>query len=172
MRVTADPMPASGILIRPAAVADDEALWAILEPILRTGETYALPRDWPRTEALAFWSGPPHRVFVAAQDGLVLGTSYLCPNQRGGGAHVANAGFATHPDARGRGIARRLAEHTLDVAREAGFSAMQFNFVVVTNHGAVRLWCSLGFVEVGRLPHAFRHPRLGLVDALVMHRFL
>jgi len=49
---------------------------------------------------------------------------------------------------------------------------MQFNFVVSTNKRAVKLWSSLGFEIVGRLPRAFEHPELGLVDALVMYREL
>ena len=60
----------------------------------------------------------------------------------------------------------------LDRARAHGFSAMQFNFVVSSNERAVKLWHDLGFETVGRLPGAFRHPRLGEVDALVMYRRL
>jgi ribosomal protein S18 acetylase RimI-like enzyme len=165
--------------IRPAA-DDDDAIWAILEPILRAGEAYALPRDWSRDEALAFWRAPAHAVFVAQEAGqeagkeagAILGTYYLRPNHRGGGAHVANCGYATHPLARGRGIARAMCGHSLEFARRQGFTAMQFNFVVATNDPAVGLWKNLGFDIVGRLPRAFRHPKHGLVDALVMHRTL
>jgi ribosomal protein S18 acetylase RimI-like enzyme len=57
-------------------------------------------------------------------------------------------------------------------ARERGYRAMQFNFVVSTNERAVRLWQSLGFAIVGRLPGAFRHPAHGYVDALVMYQSL
>ena len=49
---------------------------------------------------------------------------------------------------------------------------MQFNFVVSTNERAVRLWQSLGFEVVGRLPRVFQHPVHGDVDALVMYRAL
>jgi ribosomal protein S18 acetylase RimI-like enzyme len=49
---------------------------------------------------------------------------------------------------------------------------MQFNFVVSTNERAVRLWESLGFETVGRLPLAFKHPTHGYVDALVMFQLL
>ena len=49
---------------------------------------------------------------------------------------------------------------------------MQFNFVVSVNERAVRLWSSLGFEIVGRLPGAFSHPTQGYVDALVMFRTL
>ena len=128
--------------------------------------------DWSRREALAFWRAPAHAVFVAQVGAEVLGTYYLRPNQNGGGAHVANCGYATLPWARGRGIARAMGVHSLELARRPGFTAMQFNFVVATNDPAVALWKSLGFDVVGRLPGAFRHPQHGPVDALVMHRAL
>jgi len=63
-------------------------------------------------------------------------------------------------------------EHSLARARAGGFRAVQFNFVVATNERAVRLWQSLGFGIVGRLPGALRHPTQGDVDALVMYRHL
>jgi ribosomal protein S18 acetylase RimI-like enzyme len=62
--------------------------------------------------------------------------------------------------------------HSLERAKERGFRAMQFNFVVSTNERAVKLWVDLGFEIVGRLPLAFEHPTLGFVDALVMYRSL
>jgi ribosomal protein S18 acetylase RimI-like enzyme len=63
-------------------------------------------------------------------------------------------------------------EHSLIHAQSSGYRAMQFNFVVSSNERAVRLWQSLGFEIVGRLPGAFRHPAQGYVDALVMYRSL
>jgi ribosomal protein S18 acetylase RimI-like enzyme len=158
--------------IRPAAPSDDDAIWATLEPVFRAGETYPIPRDIGRADALAYWRTPGHAVFVAEQSGAVAGTSYLRANQRGGGSHVANCGYMVAPGATGRGVARAMCEHALDAARERGFTAMQFNFVVSTNQRAIRLWQDCGFETVGRLPKAFQHPRLGLVDALVMMRSL
>lgn len=160
------------MIIRPAGDADAEPVWRILEPVIRAGETYALPRDMRRADALAYWMAADHAVFVAEADGAIVGTYYLRHNQAGGGDHVANCGYMTAPQARGRGIARAMAEHSMEEARRRGFKAMQFNFVIATNEPAVRLWRDLGFVEAGRLPQAFRHPRLGLVDALVMYRML
>lgn len=159
-------------LIRPAAPEDAAAIWAILEPVIRAGETYALDRDMPRDEALAYWLGQDRASFVAEAGGRVLGTYYLRANQAGGGAHVANCGYATHPEARGRGIARAMAKHSFTEARALGFRAMQFNFVVSSNAPAVRLWHALGFETVGRVPEAFEHPALGAVDALVLYRRL
>jgi ribosomal protein S18 acetylase RimI-like enzyme len=160
------------MLIRAATKNDADAVWRILEPMLRAGETYTLPRDMSRAAALAYWLAPEHEVFVAEEDGKLVGTCYLRTNQKGGGAHVANCGFVTAGDARGRGVARALCRHALDRARERGYRAMQFNFVVATNERAIMLWQSLGFDVVGRLPGAFEHPRLGFVDALVMYRTL
>ena len=160
------------MIVRRAAAADHDAIKRILTPIIGAGETYALPREWNEEEILAYWFSPGHDVFVADDGGEILGTYYLQANQRGGGAHVANCGYVTAPAAMGRGVARAMATHSLAHAKQAGYLAMQFNFVVSSNERAVRLWEQLGFVTVGRIPAAFRHPQRGLVDALVMHRFL
>src|SRR5262245_61150198 len=125
-----------------------------------------------QAEAIAYWMRPDHETFVAEEDGRLAGTYYLRANQLGGGAHVANCGYVTAPEATGRGVARRMCEHSLQQARDRGFRAMQFNFVVATNERAVRLWHRLGFETVGRLPRAFLHPRHGYTDALVMFRAL
>ena len=159
------------MIIRPTAPGDDEAIRRIITPIIRAGETYALPTDWNEAEALAYWGSPGHTVFVA-DDGAVVGTYYMRANQSGGGDHVANCAFMTDPAATGRGIAGAMCAHALRYAAEAGYKAMQFNFVVGSNERAVALWQSLGFEIVGRLAQAFAHPRLGLVDAVVMYRLL
>ena len=158
--------------IRPATASDHPAIARIILPTIRAGETYALDPGLSEAEAVAYWTGADRETFVAEQDGVVLGTYYLRANQAGGGAHVANCGFMTGAAAAARGIGRAMGEHALDRARGLGFSALQFNFVVSTNQHAVKLWRSLGFAEVGRLPGAFRHPGLGVVDALVMFRTL
>jgi ribosomal protein S18 acetylase RimI-like enzyme len=158
--------------IRPAEDGDWPALWQMLEPVFRAGETYAVDTGIDSPTARRFWCGPGQEVFVAAAGGPPLGTYFLCANKGGNGAHVANAAFATAPAAQGRGVARAMLDHALDRARARGFRAMQFNFVVASNHRAVATWERAGFDIVGRLPGAFEHPRLGTVDALVMFRKL
>lgn len=160
------------IQIRRATAADGAALWAIIEPILRAGETYALPRDMAREDALAYWLGRDRHTFVAEAEGRVLGTYYLRANQAGGGGHVANCGYMTAQHAGGRGVARAMCAHSIDQARAEGYRAIQFNCVVSTNVHAVGLWQKMGFEIVGRLPGAFRHPTAGDVDALVMFQTL
>jgi ribosomal protein S18 acetylase RimI-like enzyme len=152
---------------------DAAAIAAIIVPTIRAGETFALDRDQPEADAVAAWLGGDHEAFVAEDDdGAMLGTYYLRPNQAGGGAHVANAGYATGAAATGRGVARAMATHSIVRARERGFRAIQFNFVVSTNAPAVHLWQALGWKIVGRLPGAFAHPTHGDVDALVMFQAL
>jgi ribosomal protein S18 acetylase RimI-like enzyme len=160
------------MLIRPAIPEDDDAIWAILEPTFRAGETYPIPRDISRADVLAYWRSPGHAVFVAEEHSQVVGTYYLRANNKGGGAHVANCGYIVAPKAMGHGVAREMCAHSLDEARARGFRAMQFNFVIASNERAVKLWQSCGFAIVGTLPQVFAHPRLGLVDAYVMHRAL
>jgi ribosomal protein S18 acetylase RimI-like enzyme len=160
------------MLIRPATPGDDDAIRQIIMPVIRTGETYALPADWTATEALAYWGSPDHAVFVAEEGGAVVGTYYIRANQRGGGSHVANCAFMTRTSAAGRGVASAMCTHALQHAAAAGYAAMQFNFVVAANSRAIALWQRFGFEIVGRLPGAFRHPMLGFVDAFVMFRKL
>ena len=159
-------------MIRKAQPRDAADIAPIIMPTIREGATYALDPDMSQEEALDYWMGLDRETFVAEEDGMILGTYYLRANQAGGGNHVCNCGYMTSREATGRGVARRMGEHSLAYARERGYRAMQFNFVVSTNDRAVRLWHSLGFDIVGRLPGAFRHPDQGFVDAFVMFRDL
>lgn len=158
--------------IRAAGLHDADTVWSLIEPVLRAGETYALPRDISRDDALEFWMGAGKWCFIAEKEGVAVGTYVMKTNHLGGGDHVANCGYVTGEAARGKGVARALCEHSQTEAARLGFAAIQFNFVVSTNEGAIRLWKRLGFAIVGTLPGAFRHPIHGRVDAHVMFKTL
>jgi GNAT superfamily N-acetyltransferase len=166
------------LIIREAKQKTDwlTGIWPIFQEVVRTGDTLAFPPDSDEQSARQYWFLPaPARVFVAVNkaDGAIVGSSFVKANQPGLGEHVANAAFMVAPDAAGHGVGRALAEHAIEWARQANFSAMQFNFVVSTNSRAITLWKNLGFSIVGTLPQAFQHEGLGRrVDAFVMHRFL
>lgn len=162
-----------GLEIRPLTDADWPGLWRIIETVTREGETYTYPLDLTEAAARALWSPPsPGGTLVALSDDQVLGAAKIIANQQGNGAHVANGSFMVAPQARGRGVARRLGEAALTFARDAGFRSMQFNAVVETNVHAVALWRSLGFEIIGTAPEAFAHPRHGLVGLHIMYRRL
>lgn len=141
-------------------------------PTIAAGETYALDPAMSETDALLYWLAADRETFVAEEDGVILGTFYLRPNQAGGGGHVCNCGYMTGSAVTGRGVARSMCEYSIEQARDRGFRAMQFNFVVSSNERAVGLWRSLGFVIVGTLPKAFKMPSGKYIDAYVMHRVL
>ncbi|HJQ87323.1 MAG TPA: GNAT family N-acetyltransferase [Propionibacteriaceae bacterium] len=159
--------------IRDVVESDWVPVWGFMQPILAAGDTYCWPTDTTEEAARTWWMGKPGgQVFVAVEDGAVMGTAELHPNQPGAGSHVANAGFMVSPTATGRGVGRALARYVLEVAAREEYAAMQFNAVVETNEHAVRLWESLGFTILATVPEAFRHPDRGLVGLHVMHRFL
>jgi GNAT superfamily N-acetyltransferase len=160
------------LVIREIAAAEFETAWPLFRSVIATGDTYSYPPDMRFEEARALWTTPPSRTFVAERDGRVLGCYLLRPNQPGLGDHVANAGYMVESEARGQGIASAMCEHSLDEARRRGFTAMQFNFVVASNVGALKLWQRLGFAIVGTVPAAFRHATLGPTDIHIMHRVL
>ncbi len=158
--------------IREATEADWPHVWALFQSVVAAGDVFAYDESTTEDVARKLWFAAPSVCHVCAVDGSFAGTYYVRPNQSGRGNHVANAGYMVNPEFRGRGLAVALCEHSLEVARRFGFTAMQFNFVVSTNTGAVRAWEKCGFAVVGRLPRAYRHKEKGPVDALVMFRQL
>ena len=158
--------------IRKATESDFDSIWLIFHAVVARGDTYVFSPDATQDDAFNYWFGPGVTSYVAEIDGRIAGMYKLVANQRDLGAHVANASFMVNPSMHGQGVGNVIGLHCLEEARKAGFQAMQFNFVVSTNTGAVSLWKKLGFSIVGTLPKAFRHQSLGYVDAYVMHRFL
>ena len=160
------------MVIRRALAADAAVIWRIFQAVVAPGDTYSFTTGTTEREAVAYFLGPGITCFVAEDESQVIGMYKLIPNHIGRGSHVSNASFMVDPAAQGKGAGRALGEHCLEEARRQGYDAMQFNFVVSTNAAGVHLWKKLGFQIVGTLPKAFRHAKLGDVDAFVMHRFL
>ena len=158
--------------IREAREEDFDAIWNIFSEIVKAGETYAYDRETTKEEAFKIWMQTPKKTFVCEEGNNILGTYYIKTNQAGGGSHVCNCGYMVSSNARGKGLATSMCEHSQMIAKELAYKAMQFNFVISTNIGAVKLWEKLGFEVVGRLNKAFNHPKLSYVDALVMYKWL
>ena len=156
-----------------AAAADESAVWEIFHSVVKKGDTYVYAPDSDREFFHDLWFETPITTYVAKLDGKVVGTYVLRHNRPGLGDHVANAGYMTHLDHQGKGIAQAMCKHSMEAAKKAGFKAMQFNFVVSTNTRAVKLWQHMGFKVIGTVPEAYRHQPLGrLVDVHIMHRKL
>ncbi len=149
---------------------DRDAVWAMLEPVFRAGDTYAIDPGISREAALTYWTA--YWAYVAEIDGLPVGTFYIRPNQQGGGAHVCNCGYVTARGAEGRGVARAMLAFSLEEAKRLGFEAMQYNFVLASNTRAIETWVRAGFEQIGAIPRAFKLPDGSYVDAFILHRFL
>lgn len=158
--------------IREANYDDWDSIWPIFSEIVTAGETYAFPTNSTKDQAVKIWLETPRKTFVCEDSNQIIGSYFLKTNQAGPGSHVCNCAYMVASKARGRGAAKLMCEHSQSTALALGYKAMQFNFVVSTNHGAVSLWQKLGFEIVGRLPRAFNHRQKGYVDALVMYKWL
>ncbi len=158
--------------IREASDNDFDDIWPIFQEIVVAGETYAFNRQITKEEAFEQWMINPRKTFVIEDHGVILGSYFIKTNQPGPGSHVCNCGYMVSNHARGKGLATAMCKHSQEMAIDLGYKAMQFNLVIESNLGAVKLWRSLGFEIVGTIPNAFDHPNLGFVDAHVMYKWL
>ncbi len=155
--------------IRKATKEDYEPVWEIFRDIIKTGDTYTFLPTTPKSELKKYWFADSMTTFVAEDAGKIVGTYFIKPNQIGLGNHIANCGYMINPNEQGKGIGKKLCEHSLNFAKQSGYLAMQFNIVVSTNIGAVKLWEKFGFKIIGTTPKGFRHSTLGLVDTYIMY---
>lgn len=160
------------IAIRAATSADQGAIWHMIHKVIATGDTLAFDPASSMDEMLAYWLAPDKHTYVATLAGKVVGTFFIKDNQPGLGSHIANAGYVTAPESRGQGVGKLMCEYSLAEAKRLGYRAMQFNIVIKSNEGAVRLWQKLGFEIVGEIPEAFNHRQFGLTNAYIMYRKL
>ena len=148
-------------------------VWTIIEKVFRSGETYAYSPEITEDEAHKVWVDTPKETYVSVNDNNeILGTYYIKPNQPALGSHVCNCGYIVSEKARGKGVASSMCEHSQKIAVKLGFKAMQYNLVVSTNEGAIRLWKKLEFKVIGNLPKAFNSKSAGYTDALIMYKEL
>ena len=158
--------------IRKAEDRDKTAVWQIIKAVIAGGDTYVFSPDSSEDEMMAYWFSPEKHNYVAIADGKIVGIYWLKANQPGLGSHVGNTAYMVSPGAKGKGIGKQMAEHSIDEARRLGFRSIQFNFVVKSNTVAVNLWKSMGFDIIGEIPDAFDHSQNGLTNVYIMYRKL
>ncbi|MCL6293473.1 GNAT family N-acetyltransferase [Jejuia spongiicola] len=158
--------------IRKATEFDFDKVWEIFSKVIKTGDTYVFNPNTPKEDLKKHWFADYMETFVIEENKQILGTYIIKPNQIGLGNHIANCSYMVNPNTQGKGIGKKLCEHSIEVARKKNFEGIQFNIVVSTNEGAVELWKRYGFKIVGTTPKGFRHSDLGLVDTYIMHKCL
>ena len=160
------------VTIRKASAADADQIWEIFSKVIESEDTYVFTADTPRSDLRKNWFATYMTTFVAEDNGEILGTYIIKPNQTGLGNHIANCSYMVHPDHQGKGTGTKMCEHSIQFAMESGYKGIQFNIVVSTNTGAIELWKKFGFRITGTTPGGFRHRNLGMVDTHIMFKEL
>ena len=154
--------------VEPLEQQNRDAFLELARQVAEEGDSYPFDDAITEAEFLDYWFAKGE-IRVAVDGERVVGGYLIKPNQPWRGSHVANVGYVVDRALRGRGIGRVLVRDSIARARELGYRGIQFNLVVETNVGAVRLYESEGFVLVGTVPGIFRVKDGRYVDAHVMH---
>lgn len=158
--------------IRKATKYDFDKVWEIFSKVIKTEDTYVFNPNTSKNDLTKHWFADYMETFVIEENEKILGTYIIKPNQIDLGNHIANCSYMVNPNVQGKGIGKKLCEHSLKIAKENNFEAIQFNIVVSTNKGAIGLWKKYGFEIIGTTPKGFRHTKLGLVDTYIMYKDL
>jgi L-amino acid N-acyltransferase YncA len=158
--------------IRKATIQDQDAIWNILQPIIKKGAAFAYHPLTTKEEMIAYWCDAKKHTYVALVDDSIAGTFFIQDNQPGLGSHIANAGYAVSERYGAKGLGRFMGVYSLEEAKRLGYTAMQFNLVVKSNEKAVNLWKELQFEVIGEIPDAFHHSTQGPTNAFIMYRRL
>jgi len=110
-------------------------------------------RDWRWRKARQIdvdCAANPTGVFVAEEDGQILGYITTAVDRESGKGRIPN--LAVDASARGKGIGRELIEHALEYFRREGLA---FAMIETMSNNAVgqHLYPSCGFVEVAQQIH-------------------
>jgi L-amino acid N-acyltransferase YncA len=162
--------------IVPFSKSDEDfvSLHKIFQEINAQGDSFPYPADTSLEKFKQIWNQPDSISHIAydVESNTIGGAYFIKPQWPGRGAHVATATYMVAKHARGFGLGRQLGIHSFEIAQDAGYKSMQFNYVIASNTPAINLWKSLGFSIVGTLPQVFDHSMLGPVDAFVMFKHL
>lgn len=158
--------------IRKATEADYKSVWDIFKEVIKTGDTYVFDPKTPKSELKKHWFAEYMTTFVAEEENKIFGTYIIKPNQIDLGNHIANCSYMVSPKVQGNGIGKLLCEHSINFAKQNRYLGIQFNIVVSTNIGAIKLWQKFGFQIIGTIPKGFRHSKLRLVDTYIMFKEL
>lgn len=151
---------------------ETEAVRALLNLVIIDDQTYPQEKPVSEVEFAAYWLVKDAFVVRESNTKEIFGAFYIKPNFPGRCSHICNAGFIVHPEQRGKGIGKFMGEKMLEIAGWRGYAAVMFNLVFETNIASLKLWESLGFETIGRIPAAAHLNDGRLVDALMLYRKL
>ena len=151
---------------------DREALYEIFREVVDSGSKFPYEASTDQEFERRFFE-PGSKIYICrSAEKKVIGGFYLKPNFPGRACHIANAAYMISRESRGMGLGMLLGEASLLLAKESGFSAMQYNMVLSQNLPAVNLYKKLGFSIIGTIPNAIRNPNGSYQSGYVMYRAL
>ena len=160
------------VTIRPAQPEDAATLVALGATVGREPEAWLLNSDgWrsvgeERRYIRALKRHPDAAVYVAEDDGALVGRLSVARDTHSASRHVADLGLMVASTHRRRGIGRALLDQAVAWARDAGVIKLELH-VFPWNEPAIRLYEQFGFVREGVRRRHYR--RAGeYVDAVLM----
>jgi len=158
------------VIVRPFEKEDEDALYEIFQEVVDTGTQFPYESS-SREEFRRQFFSTQSQVFVCLSPANeLIGGFYLKANYSGRSNHIANAAYMLKKSAQGKGIGTELVKASLQLAKERGFAAMQYNMVLSQNKIAVKLYHKLGFKIVGTIPNGVRNPDGSYQDGFVMYK--
>lgn len=159
---------------------ESETVRAMLNEVILEGISYPQAEPLTQDAFASYWlKADAFVVRLASQTtdppdpfSPIVGAFYLKPNFAGRCGHICNAGFIVAPEMRGQGLGRLMGEAMLALARDRGYRAVMYNLVFATNTPSLKLWASMGFQEIGRIPAAAHLPDGRYVDAVMLYKAL
>ncbi|MEM7726280.1 MAG: N-acetyltransferase [Cyanobacteria bacterium P01_A01_bin.45] len=149
-----------------------EKVRELLNIIILSGNSYPQTNPLDQTEFYSYWMQGKSYVVRKLEKTVtqVLGAFFIKPNFPGRCSHICNAGFIVDPEWQGQGIGRLMGKTMLEAAANQKYQGVMLNLVFETNIPSVRLWESLGFNTIGRIPQGVLLKSRQMVDALIMYR--
>ncbi len=159
---------------------EEEIVRSHLNAIIAEGMTYPQAEPLSLKDFADYWlkgeafvaRGYPSTLGMEAKPAKIVGAFYIKPNFPGRCGHICNAGFIVPPESRGQGLGRIMGETMVVLARDLGYRAVMYNLVFETNTPSLKIWDSLGFREIGRIPAAAHLPDGRYVDAIMLYKSL
>ncbi len=161
-----------GLTLKPFAQEDEAKLYKNYQDVVDSGTQFPYECSSIQGFYLEFF-GLKSQVYVAHSfEGEVIGGFFIKPNFSGRSDHIANAAYMIKNTHRGKGIGTLLVKASLEIAKDLGFRAMQFNMVLSQNLIALKLYQKLGFNIIGTIPRAIRSSDGSYQQAYILHRDL
>lgn len=161
-----------GFNLKPFRQEDENALYKIFQEVVDSGTQFPYECSSVQEFHRQFLNPKSHVYVCYSSSQELLGGFYIRANFPGRSGHIANAAYMIKGQYRGQGIGTLLINASLELAKNLGFQAMQFNMVLSQNVRAIRLYQKLGFNIIGTIPQAVRNPDGSYQDGYVMHRKL